>query len=66
MKLFKAEVQFKRARRGRTGVEVLVHARTKTAARKLLAGKYTGGKVLGIADLGATEAKHFVLADLVR
>ena len=40
MKLFKAEVQFKRKRAGRYGADVIVHARSRAAAENQLRGKY--------------------------
>lgn len=64
MKLFKAEVTFKNKRRGRLGVDVLVHAKSRSAAEKHLAGKYSGCTVGQLIDLG-NRTKHFALADLV-
>jgi len=64
MKLFKAEVKFKRRTRERYGVEALVHARSSAAAKKRLEVKYPGAQVSQPVDLGPAP-KHFVIADLV-
>ncbi len=63
MKLFKLEVRFKRKRRGRVGVEAVVHARSMAAARTYIAKKYKESTVVQAHELGA-EPKHFVVADL--
>ena len=62
MKLFKAEVQFKKGRNGRCGV-VGVHARSISAAKAHLAKKYTAAEISDPITLVGT--KHFVIADLV-
>lgn len=64
MKLFKAEVKFKRKRAGRYGVDVIVHAKSRAAALKHLAVKYPGCEISPPIDLGK-EPKHFAIADLV-
>lgn len=64
MKLFKLEVKFKHRRRGRTGAEAIVHARTAKAARDYLAGKFTGCEIVSAIELPSVP-KHFIVADLV-
>lgn len=64
MKLYKVEVTFKNRKRGRSGVDVIVHASSKAATRRFLAGKYAGATLGEIHALPATATKHFVLADL--
>lgn len=62
MKLFKLEVLFKRQRRGRAGVDALVHASSESAARKRIAMKYQGSKVERCTEIKGPV--HFVVADI--
>jgi len=64
VKLFKAEVQFRRKRAGRYGADVIVHARSRAAAENHLRRKYIACQLTSLVDLG-TATKHFVIADLV-
>jgi len=63
MRLFKIEVKFKRKRRGRIGVDTVVHARSRKAAEKWITGKYTGCTIESVHALN-NAPRHFVLADL--
>lgn len=63
MKLFKVEVRFKRKRRGRYGLEAIVHARSRAAAERFIAGKYTGCTIERTIPLDGARPKHFVIAD---
>lgn len=65
MKLFKIEAHFKTKHKGRYGVDVIVHAKTKAAAEEHVAGKFTGCKIVSSIELKGTATKHFVIADLV-
>lgn len=56
-------VKFKRKRRGRTGVEAIVHAKTKAAAEKFISSKYQGSTLERTVELGNKHC-HFVVADL--
>ena len=64
MKLFMAAVRFKHKHHDRTGAEVLVHAKTRTAAVKHLEKRYPASKLERISEL-KSEIKHFVIADVV-
>jgi hypothetical protein len=64
MKLFKAEVRFKRKHHDRTGVELVVHARSRAAAEKHIGTRYPASELEHIVELNS-ETKHFVIADLV-
>jgi hypothetical protein len=64
MKLFKIQVQFTYRRAGRTGAEVIVHARSSAAAEKLVQRKFPKCEISKALDLGPTP-KHFVIADLL-
>ena len=41
-----------------------VHARSRTAPEKYLAGKYTNCAIMGVIELGSAP-KHFVVAEVV-
>lgn len=64
MKLFKAEVRFKRRTRDRAGVELVVHARSRAAAEQHIGNRYPASELEHIVEL-KSETKHFVVADLV-
>ncbi|HYR35949.1 MAG TPA: hypothetical protein VEQ87_16780 [Burkholderiales bacterium] len=65
MKLFKIEVRFKRLRRGRTGLEAIVHAKSKAAAEKHVEKRFTRCEIVSTIELDGTASKHFVIADVV-
>lgn len=64
MNLFKIEARFKTKHRGRYGVELVVHARTKAAAEAHVRRRYTGCTIERTITL-PNVTKHFVVADLV-
>lgn len=62
MKLFKVDITFKRASRGRIGAELVVHAEDEEAAKKYVAGRFTGSKVDRCIEIHGTV--HFTVADI--
>lgn len=60
MKLFKFEIRTKKKRRE---LDVLVHAKTPSAAHDHLEKRYAGHEVLNFIEL-PDDTKHFVIAEL--
>jgi len=65
MKLFKAELKFKRKRAGRSGVDLVVHGRSRAAVEDYLRGKYVACQIVSIIELSSATTKHFVIADIL-
>jgi hypothetical protein len=64
MKLFKIEIRFTHRRKGRTGVDTVVHAKSRAAAEAYVLGKFTGCEIAKTIEL-ENAPKHFVVADVV-
>lgn len=62
MRLFLFQILFKRARRGRAGVDAVVHASSPEQARAFVLGKYPGARIT--REIEVDGPRHFVVADL--
>lgn len=65
MKLFRIDVRFKRKHGDRVGVETVVHAAGRTAAKKRIFEKYSGCTIERVIELPAKGSRHFVIADIL-